>query len=147
MPVTPSAPKKLKNNFFQDKFYSLKAHAHYFTVLIYLATWRTAKLGIFTYFRSINLPRRKQSINSLMYVYYTDLQLIFMSSWSQSWSHFFVLPPPKKNSVLSPKGDRWVTYFNSLSRKYNLLCLFGKVRIKGHFPFLCPVKNFFQITL
>ena len=26
------------NIFFQDKFYSLKAHGHYFTVLIYLAT-------------------------------------------------------------------------------------------------------------
>ena len=27
-------PKKLKNFFFHDKFYSLKAHVHYFTVLI-----------------------------------------------------------------------------------------------------------------
>ena len=27
-------PKKLKKFFFQDKFYSLKAHVHYFTVLI-----------------------------------------------------------------------------------------------------------------
>ena len=42
-------PKKLKNNFFLDKLYSLKVHAHYFTVLIYLATWRAANLGIFIY--------------------------------------------------------------------------------------------------
>ena len=32
-------PKNLKNNFFQDKFYSSKAHAHYVTVFIYLTTW------------------------------------------------------------------------------------------------------------
>ena len=30
--------QKIKKQFFQDKFYSLKAHAHYFTVFIYLAT-------------------------------------------------------------------------------------------------------------
>ena len=41
----------------QDKFHSLKAHAHYFTVLIYLATSGAAKLGIFTHFRSIKLPQ------------------------------------------------------------------------------------------
>ena len=35
-----------RQNCFQDKFYSLKAHAHYFTVFIYLANWRAAKLGI-----------------------------------------------------------------------------------------------------
>ena len=34
--ATKSMPKEFF--FFQDKFYSLKAHAHYFTVLIYLAT-------------------------------------------------------------------------------------------------------------
>ena len=31
-------PQNLKNNFFQDKFYSLKVHAYYFTVLIFFAT-------------------------------------------------------------------------------------------------------------
>ena len=31
-------PKNEKTIFFQDKFYSLKAHAHYFTVFVYLAT-------------------------------------------------------------------------------------------------------------
>ena len=51
-----SAPKKLKSKFFfQEKFYPLKAHVHYFIVLIYLATWRTAKYGIFTHFMLINL--------------------------------------------------------------------------------------------
>ena len=42
--------------FFQDKFYFLKAHAHYFAVLIYLANRRAAKIGIFTHFTFTNLP-------------------------------------------------------------------------------------------
>ena len=41
------APKKIKTVFFQVKFYPLKAHAHCLTILIYLATWRAAKLGIY----------------------------------------------------------------------------------------------------
>ena len=59
MMVTAFGCKKIgvqkKKNFFQDKFYSLKAHAHYFTILIYLATWRTAKCGIFIHFTFTNL--------------------------------------------------------------------------------------------
>ena len=62
-----SVPKKLKNNSF-SKIYPLKAHAHNFTVLIYLATRRAAKLGIFTHFMFTNLPQCSQSINSLLYV-------------------------------------------------------------------------------
>ena len=65
------AQKIKKQFFFQDKFYSLKAQAHYFTVLINLATWRAAKLGIFTRFTSINLLQCIQSINALKCVYYT----------------------------------------------------------------------------
>ena len=91
-------PKKLKNNFSQDKFYSLKAHAHYFTAFIYLATWKATKFGIFTYFMFINLPRCSQSMNSLICVYSIQIPSIEFS-WvldsSQSWSHFFVLPLPK----------------------------------------------------
>ena len=83
--------QKIKKQFF-SKFYSLTAHAHYFTVLTHLATWRATKLDIFTHFTSINLSQCSQSINSLMDVYYTDPQLLFMSTWSQLWSHFFVLP-------------------------------------------------------
>ena len=89
--ATKSAPKKLNKTFFQYKLYSLKARAHYFTVLIYLETWSAAKLGIFTNFTFRNLP--SQSINSLMYIYYTDPQLLFMSAWPQS--NFFVIPPKK----------------------------------------------------
>ena len=65
---------------FQDKSYSIIAQAHNLTVLIYLATWKAAKLGILTHFISINLPRYSQSINFLMYLYYTDLKLPFMST-------------------------------------------------------------------
>ena len=57
--------KILKTTLFQDKLYSLKALAHYFTVLIHLATWRAAKLDIFTHFTSTNLPWC--SLNSLTY--------------------------------------------------------------------------------
>ena len=35
--------QKIKH-FFQHNLYSWKAHAHYITVLIYLETWRAAKL-------------------------------------------------------------------------------------------------------
>ena len=94
--------KIFKKFVFQGKFCSFKAHAYYFTVLIYVATWRAAKLGIFTHSTSINLPLRSQSINSLMYVDYTDPQLLFNSAWSQSWSHFFVLPPPQKDFCITP---------------------------------------------
>ena len=95
-------PKKLKNNIFQEKFYSLKAYAHYFTVLMYLATRRAAKLGIFTCFTFRNLSWCRQNISSLIYILLTDPQLLFMSAWSQSWSHFIVLLPPKKIFCITP---------------------------------------------
>ena len=61
--------KKKTTTFCQDKLYSLKAHAHYFTVFIYLETRRAAKLDIFTHFTFTNLPRCSQSMNSIIYVY------------------------------------------------------------------------------
>ena len=86
-----------------DIFYSWKAHAHYFTVSIYLATWRAAELCIFTHFMFTNLPRCNNSLNSLIYIYilYTDPQLLLISSWSQSWSYFFLLMPPKKKFFIT----------------------------------------------
>ena len=84
--------------------YSLKAHAHYFTVFIYLETWRGTKLGIFTPFIFTNLSWCSQSINSLIYVY-----SIQMTSWSKTWSHFFVLPLPKKSFCITPW---WVFVFD-----------------------------------
>ena len=62
MSVTAFRHKKIvtqkikKTIFYQDQFYSLKAHAYYFTGLIYLATWRAAKLGISTDLMLTNLP-------------------------------------------------------------------------------------------
>ena len=67
------------SKFYSDKFNSLKAHAHYFTVLIYLATWQAAKFGIFTYFMPKNLPWC--CINSLMYQSINSL--IFPCVWIQ----------------------------------------------------------------
>ena len=93
-------PKIKKQFFFQGKFYLLKAHAHYFTVLIYLATWRAAKLDIFTHFTFTNLPRCSQNINSLIYVYFMQIRSCFLWLLDQLWSYFFILLPPKKFSVL-----------------------------------------------
>ena len=83
--VTKLASKNLKNDFFRDKLYSLKVHAHYFTVLIYLAVWRAAKLGIFTHFNS---PRCSQSIDSQIYVYSIQipscfLWMLFKNAWEK----------------------------------------------------------------
>ena len=91
------AQKIKKAIFFQYMLYSLKAHAHCFTVFINLETWRGAKIGIFTHFIFTNLPWCIQSMNSLIYVY--SLQI---PSWSQTWSHFFVLLPPKKKFLYYP---------------------------------------------
>ena len=66
-----SAPKKWKNNFFfQDKG---------------SATWRAAKLGIFTHFTLTNLPRCNPSINSLIYVYSIQIPSCFL--WRLDHSH------------------------------------------------------------
>ena len=87
-----SASKKLKNTFFLCNFYSLKAHSHYFTVFIYLATWRATKLDIFTHFTFTKLPRCSLSMNSLINVYSTQIFSCFL----------FALPPPKKMFCLTP---------------------------------------------
>ena len=80
---------------------SLKAHAHYVTLFIFLETWTGAKLFysllMFTHFTFTNLPWCSQSMNSLIYVF-----SIQISSWSQTWSYFFLLPPPKKNFRITP---------------------------------------------
>ena len=112
-----SALKKLKNNIFQEKFYSLKAYAHYFTVLVYLATWRAAKLGIFTCFTFRNLSQCRQNISSLIYILLTDPQLLFMSSWSQSWSHFIVTLPCKKMFCITP----WMNMISWCQFKFSIL--------------------------
>ena len=73
------APKNFKKQvFFQNNFNPLKAHTHYFIVLIYLATWRAAKLGIFTHFMFKNLTWCSQSINSLIYVHSIQIPCCFL---------------------------------------------------------------------
>ena len=84
---------------------SLKSHAHYFTVFIYLETWRGAKLGIYTHFTFTNSPWCSQSMNSLIYVYSMQIP-----RWSQMWSpHFFVPPPLKKFFVLPSDGSSFLS--------------------------------------
>ena len=87
-----------------------KAHAQYFTVLICLATWRAAKLGICTHFTSTNLPQCSQSVTSLMYVYYTDphlfYQCLILVVITSSCYLYHPPTPPKKNYYL----DVWYIY-------------------------------------
>ena len=97
-------PKKLKSNFFQYILYSLKAHAHYFTVFIYLETWRGAKLGIFTHFTFTNLPWCSQSMNSLMYTIYRSTADHRCDHHTSSYHRL-----PKKSSVLPPDGSLFLT--------------------------------------
>ena len=103
-------PKNLKKNFSPNE---VKDHAHYFTVLTYLAPSRATKLGIFIHFTIINLPWCSQ-----MYTPYR-FQLLFMSAWSQSWTHFLVLPPPKKYSVL-PRDYNTKIIRHFLSKNYKI---------------------------
>ena len=93
-------PKNLKNNFFQDKFYSSKAHAHYVTVFIYLTTWRAAELDIFTHFTFSKLPRCSLSMNSLIYVYSIQISSSFLWVLDHSREHTSsYYRRPKKFSV------------------------------------------------
>ena len=115
--------QKIKEQFFfYDKFYSLKAHAHYFNVFIYLATWRAAKLGIFTHFTSTTLPWCSQSILSLIYVYYADPQPLL---WAFNHSHDRTSPyyrRPKKFSVLPPDNIHCsLSHEVKTTRKWNLV--------------------------
>ena len=95
-------PKNWKATFFQDKFYCLKAYTHYFTVYEYLSTWRAAKFDIFTHFTSTKLPQCSQNIKLIMYVYYTDSQLLLTSAWSQSWLHAFDYHCPSQLFCITP---------------------------------------------
>ena len=78
-------PINKKTFSFQDRFCFLKARAHYFTVLIYFANWRTIKLGIFAHFIFTNSPRCSQRINSPIYVYSTQIASCFL--WVLDHSH------------------------------------------------------------
>ena len=116
-------PKKLKNCF-PKMLYSLKAHAHYFTVFIYLAAWRAAKLGFFTYFMFRNLPWCSQSMNSLIYVYpmqicsqsmnsriyvyYMQILSCFLWVLDHSQDHIFFTTAIQNNFLYYPLG--WLQY-------------------------------------
>ena len=111
-----SAPKKLRNNFFHNKLYSLKAHGHYSTVLIYLATSRAAKLGTFTHFTFTNLPWYNQSINSLIYVYCIQIPSCFFWVFNNSCDHTFSYYSHQKNFLFCPLNlDR---FFHSFLQHY-----------------------------
>ena len=105
--------QKIKN-IFRYMLYSLKAHAHYFTVFIYLETWRGAKLGIFTHFTFTNLPWCSQSMNSLMCILYTDPQLItdVITLLRTTATKKFSVLPPKPYACRNVCS--WIVYGNQL---------------------------------
>ena len=84
--VRKSVPKKLKTIFFQNKFY-LKAHTHYFTVLILLATRGAANLGIL--------------LSLFFFFFFCKLtQLLFTSTYHSRDCNSLYYQYPKKFSVL-----------------------------------------------
>ena len=101
---------KIKKQFLQDKLYSLNAHAHYFTVFIYVATWRAAKLGILPILHSQTNPDVAKT-QTLTYVY--SMQVLNCFLWvpdhnndhtSLYYGHpkkFSVLPPEHKHMVVT----------------------------------------------
>ena len=96
--------QNLKTIFFQDKFYSLKAHVHSHMKLLNLVFLLTLHSQTYN-----NVAKTSTHYYIYIYIYIyihsTDLQLLFMSAWSQSWWHFFVLllpPLPKKNFLRYP---------------------------------------------
>ena len=143
--VRKSAPKKLIF-FFQDKFYSLKVHAHYFTVIIYLITWRAGKLGIFTHFMFTNLPWCSQSIDSLVCVYYvysilsTDPQLLFecLITVMIAFLHTTTAPPPpQKKKIMYYPLTSTIVYrkkIKSSRKEYVMWACFE----------FWPIKNIFR---
>ena len=98
------APKKLSISF-QHKFYSLKAHAHYFAVLIYFQELEELLKLIFliilhpsTY---PDVAKASQLINVCILI---QIPSCFLWALDHSvarviaWLHFFILvQPPKKN--------------------------------------------------
>ena len=131
-----------------DKFYSLKAHANYFTILIYFAAWKAAKLGIFfIHFMFTNLPWCSQSINSLIYVYilYTDPWLLFMSAWSQSWSHFFILTLSKKIFLYYPLTTNFPFFQKTIPQKIE--CCFYIMHMEFSGSFLTILLLFSNLKL
>ena len=96
------APKKFLKSLFQHKLYSLRTHAHLFTVLIYLANWELLNMVFLLILRSQIISIKPNIQLSNICILYTDSQLLFMSVWSQSWLHFFILMPSKKNFCISP---------------------------------------------
>ena len=108
------AQKLKKQIFFHDKFYPSKAHVYYFTVLIYLATWRAAKLGIFTHFMFTNLPWCSQSINSLIYVYSIQIPSCFLwvldPSCNRTSSSYYLCPKKFSKKFLLLKLIIWFIF-------------------------------------
>ena len=99
-----SPRKSAPNNFFPQQVLYVKGSCSCFTLLIHLATCRTATLGIFTHFTFMNLPRCSRTINSLINVYSIQIPAAFyrcLISHDHTSSYYL---RPKKLSVLRPEN-------------------------------------------
>ena len=114
------ASKKWKTIF--SKLYSLKAHAHCFTALIYLATWRAAKLGIFTHFTSTNLPRCSQSINPAAFDEHliTVVVITLLCTSATQKKMFCITPWSYKKHLNDKKFKKWIKNIQIMLLSYFL---------------------------
>ena len=96
----------LKPDTFTGPNAGCKAHADYFTVLIYITTRITAKCGIFTHLTSTNLHWLSKA--STRYYMDTIYRLLFMSTWSKLWLYRILLLPSEKCCI--------TTSFRTLSK-------------------------------
>ena len=94
-----------------------------------------------------NLPWCSQSINSLIYVYilYTDPWLLFMSAWSQSWSHFFILTLSKKIFLYYPLTTNFPFFQKTIPQKIE--CCFYIMHMEFSGSFLTILLLFSNLKL
>ena len=92
--------QKMKKQLF-SKISSILLFLLYSVVCNYLATWRAAKLGIFTNFTSTKLPWCSQSTLCTL----SRSPAASLSTWSQSW--VAVLQLPKKDFCITLLVRSW----------------------------------------
>ena len=103
--VRKLAPKKL-NTTFQDELYSSSLTSRFISTqqyeellnLVFLLVLRTQ-----SFFYSLRRPKY-QLTN--VFIFYRS-PAASMSTWSQSWLHISLLPPPKKIFCITPWVRKW----------------------------------------
>ena len=100
--LTKSAPKKLKSNFSQRYVLFFKGSwtllhcSHILSNLKSCLIWYCCSF----YVHKLTLMQAKHQLTNVCIL--CRSQAAFMIAWSHSWSHFFILPLPKKNFCFTP---------------------------------------------